>query len=90
MLENYSEDECEEVFNKPKPIDIHAEMNALRYMAKEGISTKGATLYITHAPCINCAKHLAGIGLARIVYKEHYKSSGGVDYLRTILPVVKL
>ena len=67
---------------KTKPSVIHAEMNALRYMARAGISTNGATLYITHAPCINCAKHLAGIGLTRLVYTTLYRSSEGLDFLR--------
>ena len=68
---------------KTKPEVIHAEMNALRYMAKAGISTNGTTLYITHSPCINCAKHLAGIGLKRLVYKTEYKDLTGVEFLKT-------
>lgn len=67
---------------KTKDELIHAEMNALRYMAKAGISTKDATLYITHSPCINCAKHIAGIGLKRIVYNEEYKSRDGIELLQ--------
>ena len=67
---------------RTKPTVIHAEMNALRYMARAGIPTEGATLYLTHAPCIDCAKHLAGIGLSRIVYRHAYRSTEGIDYLR--------
>ena len=74
---------------KTKPTVIHAEMNALRFMAKAGISTDGATLYITHAPCINCAKHLAGIGLSRIVYARDYRSTEGIDFLKTI-PTIEI
>ena len=82
MLEGISDDSCELPDGTTKPSVIHAEMNALRYMARAGISTSGATLYITHAPCINCAKHLAGIGLERIVYTTLYRSSDGLDFLR--------
>lgn len=52
---------------------IHAEMNALLYCAKEGISVKGATAYITHFPCLNCTKALIQAGISKIVYKEDYR-----------------
>ena len=82
MLEGIADDSCEDSLGNTKSSVIHAEMNALRYMARAGISTDGATLYITHAPCINCAKHLAGIGLERIVYTTLYRSSEGLDFIR--------
>lgn len=52
---------------------IHAEMNALLYCAKEGISVKGATAYITHFPCLNCSKALIQAGISKIVYKHDYR-----------------
>ena len=85
VLEGLPDDSCEELIDGQlvtKPTVIHAEMNALRYMARAGIPTQDATLYLTHAPCINCAKHLAGIGLSRIVYRHAYRSTEGIDYLR--------
>ena len=85
VLEGSPDDSCEHLVNGQlvtKPTVIHAEMNALRYMARAGIPTQGATLYLTHAPCIDCAKHLAGIGLSRIVYRHAYRSTEGIDYLR--------
>lgn len=85
VLEGSPDDSCEYLVNGQlvtKPTVIHAEMNALRYMARVGIPTEGATLYLTHAPCIDCAKHLAGIGLSRIVYRHAYRSTEGIDYLR--------
>ena len=91
MLEGIADDSCEHLVNGQlvtKPTVIHAEMNALRYMARAGISTSGATLYITHAPCINCAKHLAGIGLERIVYTTLYRSSEGLDFLRNNTSII--
>jgi len=93
MLENSPDDCCEETIDgvtRSKDLVIHAEMNALRYMAREGISTSGATLYITHAPCINCAKHLAGIGLVRVVYTHPYKDPRGINYLASRLLVQQL
>ena len=85
VLEGLPDDSCEELIDGQlvtKSTVIHAEMNALRYMARAGIPTQGATLYLTHAPCIDCAKHLAGIGLSRIVYRHAYRSTEGIDYLR--------
>ena len=85
VLEGSPDDSCEHLVNGQlvtKQTVIHAEMNALRYMARAGIPTEGATLYLTHAPCIDCAKHLAGIGLSRIVYRHAYRSTEGIDYLR--------
>lgn len=51
---------------------IHAEMNALLYCAKEGISVKGCTCYVTHFPCLNCTKALIQSGIAKIYYHEAY------------------
>ena len=84
MLEGVADDSCEDSLGNTKSSVIHAEMNALRYMARAGISTNGTTLYITHAPCINCAKHLAGIGLERIVYSHTYCSTEGIDFLKSV------
>lgn len=93
MLEGSKDDCCEEVINgieRSKDLVIHAEMNALRYMAMQGIPTKGADLYITHAPCINCAKHLAGVGLSKIFYTYDYRDSTGIDYLKTLIPTIQV
>jgi len=47
---------------------IHAETNAIIQAALHGVSTKGATCYVTHLPCINCTKALINAGIVRIVY----------------------
>lgn len=52
---------------------IHAEMNALLYCAKEGISVKGCTAYVTHFPCLNCTKALIQAGILGICYKSSYR-----------------
>lgn len=52
---------------------IHAEMNALLYCAKEGISVKGCSAYITHFPCLNCTKALIQAGIKQIYYKYDYR-----------------
>lgn len=52
---------------------IHAEMNAILYCAKEGISVKGCTAYVTHFPCLNCTKALIQAGIVGICYKSAYR-----------------
>jgi len=51
---------------------VHAEQNAISDCAKRGISCENATAYITHYPCINCAKILASSGIIEIKYHEDY------------------
>lgn len=55
---------------------IHAEMNALLYCAKEGISVNGCKAYVTHFPCLNCTKSLIQAGIKQIYYKEAYRVDG--------------
>lgn len=61
---------------------IHAEINALLYCAKEGISVKNSTAYITHFPCLNCTKALIQAGIKQIYYKDDYRVD---DYAVTLL-----
>ena len=51
---------------------IHAEQNAVIQAAVNGVSTKGATLYCTHQPCVVCSKILINAGIERIVYAHPY------------------
>lgn len=52
--------------------EIHAEMNAIMFAAKNGISVNGATLYCNYFPCQHCLKNLIQTGIKRIVYKTEY------------------
>lgn len=61
---------------------IHAEINALLYCAKEGISVKNSTAYITHFPCLNCTKALIQAGIKQIYYKDDYRVD---EYAVTLL-----
>lgn len=56
---------------------IHAEQNAITQGAVHGVSTKGATCYVTAAPCVTCAKLLVAAGIVRVVYGESYTDSLG-------------
>jgi dCMP deaminase len=71
------QDHCEEVghlmVEGHSVRTIHAETNAIIQAALHGISTRGATCYVTHFPCINCAKALINAGIERIVYSMAYR-----------------
>jgi deoxycytidylate deaminase len=54
---------------------VHAEMNALLDAARRGISVQDATLYTTTFPCHNCARHIVGAGIKRVVFVEPYAKS---------------
>ena len=66
------------------PYVLHAESNAILKCAKYGKSTKDSTLYITHAPCIDCAKLIIQAGIIRVVYLEDYKNSDGINLLKNV------
>lgn len=51
---------------------VHAEQNAIIQAARIGVSLKGATMYVTHQPCIICAKMIINSGIERLVYDEGY------------------
>lgn len=61
--------------------EIHAEQNCLMMAAKNGISTNNCTIYITTAPCSQCAKLIVSSGIKRVVYHELYKESYGLKLL---------
>lgn len=62
--------------------EIHAEQNCLSFAAKNGIRTKNCTLYVTTAPCVNCAKIIIACGIKKVVYLDNYKNEAGLDLLK--------
>lgn len=76
------ENQCEDENGVTKPYVLHAEANAITKVAKSGNSSKGATLYVTAAPCIECAKLIIQAGIARVVYKDEYRLTDGIDLLK--------
>jgi dCMP deaminase len=63
---------------------IHAETNAIIQAALHGVSTRGATCYVTHFPCINCTKALINAGISRIVYSVSYRTDeNAMAFLKT-------
>ena len=71
-----------DVLTKTLPEVIHAETNAVLKAAREGVSTDGATMYVTLSPCVPCAALLINAGISRLIYKEIYRSKEGVELLQ--------
>jgi len=82
---------CEEVYYdetgnerlKTKHEVLHAERNALDKLARRGgIGGKDSSMFITHAPCLECAKSIYGAGITEIFYRETYRSEDGIYFLK--------
>lgn len=67
---------------KTKPEVLHAEMNSLMKLARTVQSGIDATMFITHSPCLECAKGIYQAGIKEVYYKEQFKSTDGIDFLR--------
>jgi len=66
---------------KTKPEVLHAETNAIAKLAKSNESGVGATLFITHAPCLDCAKLIYQSGINNVLYRNTYRSDNGINFL---------
>lgn len=67
---------------RTKPEVLHAERNALDKLAKGNEGGLGSTMFITHAPCLECAKSIYGAGIVEVFYKNDYKSEDGINFLK--------
>jgi len=72
---------CEDENFVTKPYVLHAEANAISKVAKSGNSSEGATLYVTSAPCLECAKLIIQSGIRRVVYCDQYRNEDGIRLL---------
>ncbi len=73
---------CEDENGVTRPYVLHAEANAITKVAKSGNSSLGATLYVTAAPCLECSKLIIQAGITRVVYRDEYRLTDGVDLLK--------
>ena len=73
---------CEDENNVTKPYVLHAEANAITKVAASSNSSRDATIYVTSAPCIECAKLIIQAGIKRVVYASKYRMEDGIDLLR--------
>lgn len=86
--DNCCEDVTEDGSLVTKRETIHAELNALFKFLNNGVSTKGASIFLTHAPCIECAKALHLSGISNLYYEEAYRDRSGIELLMELGVVV--
>ena len=67
---------------KTKPEVLHAETNAIAKLAKSNESGLNASMFITHAPCLDCAKLIYQSGINTVFYRDAYRSEDGIQFLK--------
>jgi dCMP deaminase len=67
---------------KTKPEVLHAETNAIAKLARSSESGLGADLFVTHSPCLDCAKLIYQSGIKRVWFSEAYRNTDGVEFLK--------
>jgi dCMP deaminase len=72
---------AQEPILKTKDEVIHAEANAIAKLASSNDSGKDSEMFITHAPCIHCAKMIYGAGISKVYYRDTYRSEDGINFL---------
>lgn len=66
---------------KTKDIVLHSEANALTKIARSTESSEGATMFCTHAPCLQCAKLIYQSGISKLYYRNTYRETSGLEFL---------
>lgn len=69
-------------FMQTKPEVIHAEMNLIYKMARDGQGAAGADLFITHSPCFECSKAIMSVGFRKVWFRDQYRDMTGVELLK--------
>ena len=80
--ENYVFHDDDTVSLKTKPEVLHAESNAIAKLAKSSNSGLGADLFVTHSPCLDCAKLIFQSGIRCVYYGENYRDDAGIEFLK--------
>ena len=62
---------------------LHAETNAIAKVSASTESSEGATMFCTHAPCINCAKLIYQSGINNLYYRDTYRDTSGIEFLES-------
>ena len=79
---------CEELVDGQlitNPQCLHSESNALMKLARRGgIGAENATIYTTFSPCIECSKLIKQAGIKRVVYRDEYRLTDGIDMLKSL------
>jgi dCMP deaminase len=67
---------------RTKPEVLHAESNAIAKLARSHNSGVGADIFVTHAPCLDCAKLIYQSGISRVWFGNQYRDNSGIDFLQ--------
>lgn len=67
---------------KTRPEVLHAETNAIAKVAKSTNSTDGADMFVTHAPCLECAKLIHQAGIHNVWFGKQYRDESGINFLQ--------
>lgn len=67
---------------KTKPEVLHAERNALDKLARGNGGGQNAAMFITHSPCLECAKSIYGAGISKVFYGQQYRNTDGIEFLK--------
>ena len=85
------DNDCEFVYTNPETKAdelvtrkevLHAETNAVSKLAKSTESGDGASIFVTHMPCMDCAKLIYQSGINTVYYRASYKTTNGIDFLK--------
>ncbi len=79
---NFSETAHGWVRLKSKPEVLHAETNAIAKVSRSTNSSEGASIFITHAPCLDCAKIIYQAGIKEVYYQSTYRTEDGINFLK--------
>jgi dCMP deaminase len=77
----FNEDDKKFYRLKTKPEVLHAEANAIAKVARSSESAENAVLFVTHAPCIECAKLIYQSGVSKVYFKHQYRDQSGLTFL---------
>lgn len=72
---------CEDDSGRTREEVLHAESNAIAKCARSVSSSDGAHLYVTHSPCVDCAKLIIQAGIGKVFYKVTYRDLRGIGML---------
>jgi len=75
------DNKCEDSQGNTKSEVVHAEANAILFAARYGVSLEDTTLYVSTAPCVECAKMIRQSGISEVYYIEEYRNTTGLDLL---------
>jgi dCMP deaminase len=74
-----------------KSTTIHAEQNAIAKLARDSGGGHSSEMFCTHAPCVECAKMIYSSGIRKLYYRNEYRSTDGVEFLRSCnIPVIQI